>query len=89
MERPPYELWPIVPEGFIGMKKAGFLPANKVVIDAYEKQWGDLLREKFDEDEALRFKMLKPFRDFVMKNYRIVRMFGQHVLFELNTPPAN
>ena len=88
MERPPYELWPIVPKDFIGMKKAGFLPANKVVIDAYEKKWSDLLRDKFDEDEALRFEMLKPFRDFVMNNYRIVRMFGQHVLFELNTPPA-
>ncbi len=88
MERPPYELWPIVPKDFIGMKKAGFLPSNKIVIEAYEKEWSDLLRDKFDEDEALRFEMLKPFRDFVMNNYRIVRMFGQHVLFELNIPPA-
>lgn len=89
MERPPYELWPIVPKDFIGMKKAGFLPSNKIVIDAYEKGWSGFLRKTFDEDEALRFEVLKPFRDFVMNNYRIVRMFGQHVLFELNTPPAN
>ncbi len=88
MERPPYELWPIVPKDFIGMKKAGFLPANKVVIDAYEKAWSDYLRKTFDEEEALRFEMLKPFRDFVMKNYKIVRMFGPHVLFELNIPPV-
>lgn len=88
MERPPYELWPIVPKGFIGMKKAGFLPFNKVVIDAYEKEWSNYLRKTFDEDEALRFEMLKPFRDFVMNNYKIVRMFGPHVLFELNIPPA-
>jgi len=89
MERPPYELWPIVPKDFIGMKKAGFLPLNKIVIEAYDKSWSDMLRKTFDEDEALRFEMLKPFRDFVMNNYRIVRMFGQHVLFELNNPPAN
>jgi 4-amino-4-deoxy-L-arabinose transferase-like glycosyltransferase len=89
MERPPYELWPIVPKDFIGMKKTGFLPLNKTVIEAYDKAWSDLLRKTFDEDEALRFEVLKPFRDFVMNNYRIVRMFGQHVLFELNTPPAN
>lgn len=88
MERPPYELWPIVPKDFIGMKKAGFLPANKVVIDAYEKEWSALLRKEFDEAEAQRFEALKPFRDFVMNNYRIVRTFGPHVLFELNTPPA-
>lgn len=89
MERPPYELWPIVPKDFIGMKKTGFLPLNKIVIEAYDKSWSDLLRKTFDEDEALRFEVLKPFRNFVMNNYRIVRMFGQHVLFELNTPPAN
>jgi hypothetical protein len=88
MERPPYELWPIVPKDFIGMKKASFLPANKVVIDAYEKAWSDYLRKTFDKEEAKRFEVLKPFRDFVMKNYKIVRMFGPHVLFELNIPPV-
>jgi len=89
MDRPPYELWPIVPKDFIGMKKAGFLPFNKIVIDAYEKEWSEFLRKRFDEDEARRFEFLKPFRDFVMKNYRIVRMFNQHVLFELKKPAAN
>ena len=44
--------------------------------------------EEFDEAEAQRFEALMPFRDFVMNNYRIVRTFGPHVLFELNTPPA-
>jgi len=89
MERPPYELWPIVPKGFMGMKESGFLPLNTNVIQAYDKAWSEFLRKSFDEDEALRYEALKPFREFVMNNYRIVRMFGQHVLFELKNPAAN
>ncbi len=88
-ERPPYELWPIVPKGFMGMEQSGFLPLNKVVIEAYDKAWSNWLRENFDEDEALRYEILKPFREFVMKNYRIVQVFGQHVLFELKSYTAN
>ncbi|KPJ65812.1 MAG: hypothetical protein AMJ43_09905 [Coxiella sp. DG_40] len=87
-DRPPYELWPIVPQGFAGAKKAQFLPLDENIIAAYDKQWAELLRTKFDEDEALRYEALKPFREFVMKNYRIVRMFGDHVLFELKSPTA-
>ena len=89
MDRFPYELWPIVPKGFMGMKESGFLPLNANVIQAYDKAWSDMLRNRFDEDEAERYKELKPFREFVMNNYRIVRMFGQHVLFELKNPAAN
>jgi 4-amino-4-deoxy-L-arabinose transferase-like glycosyltransferase len=89
MDRPPYELWPIVPKGFMGMKESGFLPLNANVIQKYDKAWSDMLRKRFDEDEALRYEALKPFREFVMNNYRIVRMFGQHVLFELKNPAAN
>ena len=81
--RPPLELWPIVPKGFMGMKKGGFLPLDKNVIEAYDKVWSEMLRERFDEDEALRYEVMKLFREFVMKNYKIVRLFGQHILFEL------
>jgi len=87
-DRPPYELWPIVPEGFIGMKKTSFLPSNKDIIAAYDKAWSEMLRKRFDEDEALRYEAMKPFREFIMKNYRIVRLFGQHVLFELKQTPG-
>jgi 4-amino-4-deoxy-L-arabinose transferase-like glycosyltransferase len=83
MERPPYELWPIVPKGFMGFPKTSFLPLDKDVIAQYDEQWSAWLSRNFDEDEALRYQVLKPFRDFVMNNYKIVRMFGQHVLFEL------
>jgi hypothetical protein len=87
-DRPPYELWPIVPQGFIGMEKTHFLPPNNNTIETFNKAWSAMLRERFDEDEALRYQALQPFRDFVMKNYEIVRMFGQHVLFELKSPPV-
>ena len=82
-ERPPYELWPIAPKGFMGLEKAQFLPANNAgVIKAYDQAWSKMLREQFDEDEALRYDALEPFRRFVRENYRIVQMFGDRVLFE-------
>ena len=88
-DRPPLELWPIVPKGFLGMKEAGFLPANKLIIDKYDATYSKMLRDKIEPDEALRYEAMKPFREFVMNNYRIVRMFGPHVLFELKNPAAN
>jgi len=83
IERPPYELWPVIPEGFMGAKKSTFLPPDKKVIAAYDAAWAKMLREKFGEDEALRYEALKPFREFVMNNYTIEQIFGQHVLFKL------
>ena len=43
----------------------------------------------FGEDEALRYEAIKPLRDFVMTNYHVVKIFGDHVLFELNHPAEN
>ncbi|MBN1796650.1 MAG: glycosyltransferase family 39 protein [Sedimentisphaerales bacterium] len=85
--RPPYELWPIVPKGFLGFDKKTFLPLNKEIIAAYDRQWVQLLRTEFDEDEAIRYEILKPFREFIMNNYKIIGMFGEHVLFELKKAP--
>ncbi len=88
-ERPPYELWPIVPQGFMGMQKPTFLPLNKEAINLYDREWAKLLADNFGEDEAERYRVLKPFREFIMTNYRIVSMFGEHVLFELKEPVNN
>ncbi|MHC4951164.1 MAG: hypothetical protein ACYTEU_09305, partial [Planctomycetota bacterium] len=33
-------------------------------------------------NEAKRYEAMKPFRDFVMNNYRIAGQYGMHVLFE-------
>ena len=78
-----HELWLIAPKGFMGLKQDTFLPLNSSIIERYDEQWSEMLRKAFDEDEALRYELLKPFRDYVMNNYRIVSMFGQHVLFEI------
>ncbi|MBW8001084.1 MAG: hypothetical protein FVQ80_03575 [Planctomycetes bacterium] len=85
MDRPPYELWPKVPKGFMGAKKAAFLPPdNKKMIDYYDAEWAKMLRNRFDEEEAQRYEMLKPFREYVRNNYSIVQVFGEHVVFKLN-----
>lgn len=93
-ERPPYELWPIVmppqpqvwgkvvPPPLLRVQKPRWLRPIKVEVDAYDKAWHERLLE-FEEAEALRYDELKPFRDLIMNNYEIVRMFGQHALFEL------
>jgi len=74
-DKPPLELWP--------QTKKGFLPADKRIIDEYDAAYSKMLHEKIGPDEALRYEVMKPFREFVMKNYKIVRPFGQHVLFEI------
>jgi hypothetical protein len=88
IDRPPYELWIVVRQeqgfNFPGAEKPHFVRSDE--IEAYDKGWGQMLRTRFDEDEALRYEAMKPLREFVMKNYRITQLFGEHVLFELKTP---
>lgn len=99
MERPPYELWPIVPKGVAGMSRTWFLPVNNDVITRFDASYAADLRKRFGDDEADRYIALAPLRKFVMENYEIVepqlyvatqgwpwlvhRMFYQHVLFRL------
>jgi len=100
MNRPPYELWPIVPKGFMRNAQAYFLPTEADFVAAFDAKWSDLL----SEDEAQRYEILGKFRKFVMDNYEIVeprwfmttsdsrkllhRMFADHILFELKQSPA-
>jgi 4-amino-4-deoxy-L-arabinose transferase-like glycosyltransferase len=97
-DRPPYELWPIVPP-FLGPKNPGFLPpTRKDVIAAYDKIWTQMLRKNYGDDEAERYEAMAPFRQYVMNNCSIVAptqfvatngwpylyhgVFGEHILFE-------
>jgi len=74
-DRPPLELWP--------RTQKGFLPAVPQIVSQYDKMYAKMLREKIEPDEALRYETMKPFREFVMKNYKIVRTFvNPHVLFQ-------
>ncbi len=74
-DRPPLELWP--------RTQKGFLPANEQIVGQYDTMYAKMLREKIEPDEALRYEAMKPFREFVMKNYKIVQPFvNPHVLFQ-------
>ena len=73
-DRPPLELWP--------RTQKGFLPANEQIAGQYDAMYAKMLREQIEPDEALRYEAMKPFRKFVMNNYKIVRPFGAHVLFQ-------
>lgn len=74
-DRPPLELW-------LGARK-GFKPANEQMVSQIEAQYVKMIGEIVDDpDEIKRFEAMKPFRDYVMNNYRIVRPFGEHVLFQ-------
>jgi hypothetical protein len=82
---PPMELWPDLPRGFMGSTQRQFLPLDDNVIRRFEQTWPEILLNTFkcDEAEVVRFKMFKAVRDYVMREYRVVRKFGSHVLFEL------
>lgn len=73
--RPPLELWP--------QTQKGFVPAEKKFMDEYDAAYSKLLREKIGPDEAQRYEVMRPFREYVMSNYVIVDKFpySPHVLF--------
>jgi hypothetical protein len=74
-DRPPLELWP--------RTQKGFLPAVPQITGQYDVMYTKMLRDNIEPDEALRYEAMKPFREFVMKNYNIVRQFiDPHVLFQ-------
>ena len=83
-DRPPLELWPIVPPKMFGNEKGRFLKNNPQEVAAFDTTWSKMLETRIEPDEAKRYEAMKPFRDFVMANYRIVKQYGNHVLFEKN-----
>jgi hypothetical protein len=78
--RPPLELWPLWEPQIV--KNANLKAANT------DEAYAEWLTKNFDADEAGRFKAMKPFREYVMNNYKIVQSFGQMVVFELKSPPV-
>jgi len=96
VQRPPYELWPIV--RYQGMKQETFLSPEPNAVAAYEKNWVEVLRKQFGDEEAERFEIMASFRKFVRENYEIIGLkqyfvtregrlihptFGEEVLFKL------
>ena len=86
--RPPLELWPVVPAKLFGNKKPYFLRNDKREITAYDTWYSNELKTKIDKQEALRYQAMKPLRDFVMTYYKPVNQnFGDHRLYERIAEP--
>jgi hypothetical protein len=87
-DRPPFELWPMVPANLFGNDRPQLLSRDRRMIEAFEQAYSRMLAQQFDDAEAERFAAMKPFRDFVMTRYRPVGQFGGHRLFErIDTGP--
>jgi hypothetical protein len=85
LDRFRFELWPIVPKGFMDFPKTRFLPDDPQIVAEFEKEWGQLERERFGEDEARRFEIMGKFRKFIREHYEIDQLFGEQVVFKLKT----
>ncbi|MHC4222232.1 MAG: hypothetical protein ACYST9_07395, partial [Planctomycetota bacterium] len=83
---PALELWPLIPKGMLGSKKTMPLPPNEKMIAYYDSEWIKLLRDNFGAEEAQRYEAMKPLREFVMEHYKIVNLFGEHLLLQLKNP---
>lgn len=81
-DRPPLELWPIVPPNMFGNDSARLLGTNPHQIAAYDNAWKQMLKTRIEHDEAERYEAMKPFRDFVMNNYKVAGQFGPQIVFE-------
>ncbi|MBE3145046.1 MAG: glycosyltransferase family 39 protein [Planctomycetes bacterium] len=85
LDRFKFELWPYVPQGFMGFQKGQFLPNGPQITAEFEKQWGQMTRERFGDDEARRFEIMGKFRKFIREHYEIEQIFGDQVVFKLKT----
>ena len=74
-DRPPLELWPRMPDG-------KFVATNPSIRSQYDTAYKNFLTTKYGSAEASRYDAMQPFRDYIATNYKIVRTFGIHVLFE-------
>lgn len=76
-----FELWPIV--GYSSQGQPQFLPPDPQIVEQFEKQWGQMTRDRFGDEEAHRFEIMGKFRKFIRENYDIIQMFGDDVVFKL------
>ena len=74
-DRPPLELWPQMPD-------RKFVATDPALRAQYDAAYKNFLTTKYGPDEAARYDAMRPFRDYLAAGYRIVRLFGIHVLFE-------
>jgi hypothetical protein len=64
------------------LTKEGFVRPDKPgAVQKYDAAFEKALRQTVEPAEALRYEVMRPLREYVMKNYEIVGQFGAHVLF--------
>jgi 4-amino-4-deoxy-L-arabinose transferase-like glycosyltransferase len=81
-DRPPLPLWPV---RITNTGKIELVQDNDEEIDRFDAQYAQVLAESFKDGEADRYKAMKPMRDFIRRNYKIINkgQYGQFILFEL------
>jgi len=85
LDRFKFELWPIVPPGFMGFKQVQPLPNDPQTVAMFEQKWGEMTRERFGDDEARRFEVMGKFRKFIREHYEIEQVFGDEIVFKLKS----
>jgi 4-amino-4-deoxy-L-arabinose transferase-like glycosyltransferase len=81
------ELWPWMDPRDFGKDKGGrFVAPDKASIAFYDAVYVKVIEGISGPDEVARYEAMRPLRQYVMNNYRIVRTFGPHVLFERKEP---
>ena len=58
--RPPLELWPVVPAKLFGNEKPYFLRNNQQEIAAFDTWYTNQLKTHVNEQEAQRYQAMKP-----------------------------
>ncbi|MFC1851263.1 glycosyltransferase family 39 protein [candidate division CSSED10-310 bacterium] len=83
--RPPLELWPNLPPGCRSLKEEELQSAHDpALLTQYELTWSAYLRKQFGNDEAERFLVMKPLREYIRKRYKKILQIGPHVLIEMD-----
>jgi hypothetical protein len=80
--RPPLPLWPTI------MKSRGdfqLIQGTDEQVAQFEDMYTKSLAGQFKDGEAERYTAMKPLRDFIMRDYTPVRIYGQFVVFELKS----
>ncbi len=97
-DRPPLELWPLTRKGplsndqkvmawfdgmYMKMLSEKISLAEAHLYESLTVWDAKRLMQMAEPEEALRYQVMKPFREYVMNNYQIVQQpFGTHILFQ-------
>ena len=87
-DRPPLPLWPTDTKYPLNQQVAWYdftlVQGNDKQVDEFDESYARRLAALYPDGEADRYRAMKPMRDFIRHNYKIVKVYSsQFVLFEL------